>query len=456
MVFVSVRLVVLPVGDRLAAVAVRRGKVEMFVVEAEHATAALRAELDQRGIAARTVAFGLPRDTVIVKPIDLPSVDGELREMVRFELERHLPAQSEETVFDFSLLPGEAGRAEPARSVLVTAAERRVVDRALRIATEAGLRAVSITVASHALPALVDRPRGHVVWMHRVGDTAELLFLSGSTVVLSRSVRGDDAHVTAEIRRSFAVTRWPGCDAVWVSGDTELAPAREELGALGVPVGTPPYTARARVRLAGVAGTQRGVLELAVAVASAGRLRPPELLSPELRPRRLTRGQLLTAGVAAATVLLAVGALLAPGYRSTGDLRALNARIAGLEAEVRAVERVLEELERKRRLLTTVAAIERESLRPLPVLRELTELLPQEAWLTMLALDTKGVELTGQAAAAAALIPVLENSARFERAEFSSPVTRGRDREQFRIRASWEGRAAPAARGPGAATGTIR
>src|SRR5262249_22922628 len=68
-----------------------------------------------------------------------------------------------------------------------------------------------------------------------------------------------------------------------------------------------------------------------------------------------------------------------------------------------------------------------------------TDLLPPDAWLTMLVLDTKGVELTGQAQAAAALIPVLENSPRLERVEFSSPVTRGRDREQFRIRASWEG-----------------
>src|SRR5262249_13780163 len=66
--------------------------------------------------------------------------------------------------------------------------------------------------------------------------------------------------------------------------------------------------------------------------------------------------------------------------------------------------------------------------------------------LTLLSADTKGVELTGQAAAAAALIPLLENSPRLERVEFSSPVTRGRDKEQFRIRASWEG-------APGATTG---
>src|SRR6185369_14938280 len=116
----------------------------------------------------------------------------------------------------------------------------------------------------------------------------------------------------------------------------------------------------------------------------------------------------------------------------------INAEISRLDPEVRAVERVQRELERKRKLLGTITGIEASAVRPLPVLRDLTDLLPSDTWLTTLSLDSKGVELTGQAAAASALIPLLENSPRLERVEFSSPVTRGRDKEQFRIRAAWE------------------
>jgi hypothetical protein len=86
------------------------------------------------------------------------------------------------------------------------------------------------------------------------------------------------------------------------------------------------------------------------------------------------------------------------------------------------------------------------------VLRDLTELLPTDAWLTTVSLDSKGLEVTGAASAASTLIPLLENSPRFERVEFSSPVTRGRDsKEQFRIRAAWEpgGAVVPAAAPPG-------
>jgi len=127
-----------------------------------------------------------------------------------------------------------------------------------------------------------------------------------------------------------------------------------------------------------------------------------------------------------------------PGLVENRRLARLNGEITRIDPEVRSVERVARELDRKRQLLATVEKINSASLQPLAVLRELTEIMPSDAWVTYLAFDAKGVELTGQAGAASTLIPLLENSPRLERVEFASPVTRGRDREQFRIRASWE------------------
>jgi len=72
------------------------------------------------------------------------------------------------------------------------------------------------------------------------------------------------------------------------------------------------------------------------------------------------------------------------------------------------------------------------------VLRELTETLPASAWLQALTMDRQGVELTGQADGASALIPLLEASSQLERVEFTSPVTKAQGKEQFRIRAAWE------------------
>lgn len=437
-------------GDRLVAGVVHGARLETFTVDSEQPATTLRAELDQRRLAIRTVAVGLPRTAVTVKPIELPDVGGELRDMVQFELERHLPFAADDPSFDFLPLPAEPGGASgSARRVLIAAADRKVVEGALRLVEEAHLRPIALTVAAHDLVVLVPpRQRGHVVWLHRIGDHTELLFLAAGQLVLSRHVAtADDDALAAEIRRSLLITRWGSVDALWRSGDVSAAaaPTTSALTTFGAPVTAPPYTGRARALLAQIGEPEPGASQLAAAVALGARRRhrPLELLPTRLRPRRFTRQQFIAAGALAFAVVLGVIALLVPGYRENRRLALVNRRIVELDKPVREVEQTLQELERKRRLLTTIQSLGSGTIRPLPVLRELTELVPADAWLTTVSFDAKGAELTGQAGSASALIPVLENSPRFERVEFASPVTRGRDKEQFRIRTAWE-EAAPA------------
>ena len=92
----------------------------------------------------------------------------------------------------------------------------------------------------------------------------------------------------------------------------------------------------------------------------------------------------------------------------------------------------------KRRLLETVQSIEKADVRPLPIMRELTERLPPDAWLRTFSMDKQGLEITGQAAAANQLIPLLESSPSLVRVEFTAPVTKAGDKEQFRIKAAWK------------------
>jgi Tfp pilus assembly protein PilN len=454
--FSPLRLAVVMLGDRLSVAAIQGDRHQTFTLDAENPGAALRAELDARGLAAaRKVSIGLARSAVTVKPIELPAVAGRTLEMVKFELERHLPIPADDAAFDFVSLPkepeAEGAQAEGER-VLIAAADRRVIDSALRLAEEAKLRPVSITVAAHDLVTLVQTdPRQRVAWLHRTGDSIDLLLLQGSNLVWSRSLTAaDDATLVAETRRSFAGARWRECDAVWVSGDDAAAGSLLELG---VPISEPPWTDQARGRLADLA-EPRGAAELAMGTASRRGIRPLDLIPPALKPRRFTRQEMFTGGLLAATVLLALAALLVPGFRESRRLARVNAEIARIDPEVRTVERAARELERKRQLVSTLEKIGSGSLQPLSLLRELTDVVPGDAWVTYLALDAKGIELTGQAGAASTLIPLLENSARFERVEFASPVTRGRDREQFRIRASWETPTAAPAAPPTAAPGT--
>jgi Tfp pilus assembly protein PilN len=130
--------------------------------------------------------------------------------------------------------------------------------------------------------------------------------------------------------------------------------------------------------------------------------------------------------------------------RTERYLGRLTAEIRRLEPEAKAVDGLAEELGRKRRVLAALASAEEGRVPALPVLRELSETLPPGAWLQALSMDHQGVELTGQADGASALVPLLEASGRLERAELTSPVTKSQSKEQFRIRAAWEAPRPPA------------
>lgn len=425
----------------IGLVALKAGRVvhAFAVAGQEQPAAVLKAEIESRRVPGRKARAGLSRKLTFVKTLKLPPlVDGSLAQMVGYELERHLPFPAEEARFDVSRLPGPP---EGPLEALVVAAERRTVDRALHLLEEAGLRPLSLTVAAHDLLALLGRrPRTErVAWLHRAGEELSLLFLEGRQLRLSRSLPWSEPEALAgEIRKSQTLLRWGDLAGLWVSGDeSRLLETSAELTALAR-VTSPPLSPVAQRAVGDLGEAQQGLLLLGLAVALGPRRPTLNLLPAELRPRQLTPGQLVTAASVAVTTLLGLGVIFVQGYQDQGYLERLNRENRRLAPEVRAVERLGAELDKKRRLLATVKALEGSSLKPLPLLRELTEIIPADAWLTTLNLDAKGVELTGQAAAASQLIPLLEQSALLERVEFASPVTRGRDKEQFRIRASWE------------------
>jgi Tfp pilus assembly protein PilN len=403
--------------------------------------AGLRGELDNRSLRARGVGVGLRRARVLVKILELPaaSARGDLGEMVGFELERHVPFAPEDMAWSWTPIPGPKGGTV---RVLVAACERRAVEHALRILEESRVRPLSVTVACHDLPALLARDARptRAVWAHRASSSTDLLLLAEGRVLLSRTVGAAEPEaLAAEVRATAALLRWPGWDALWVSGDD--APRfleAPELGGPGVPASAPPWAPAVANLLPSLPPDETGIGILAVAVALGPRRAPLDLLPADQRPRRLSAGQVLTVATTGLAVLLAVGLFWADARRDQRYLERLNRALRALDPEVRAVEQIKAETAQKQRLLAAIRAAEQNSLRPLPLLRELTETIPQDAWVSALSVDGKGVEITGQAGAANQLIPLLDGSRWLDRVEFTSPVTRGRDKEQFRLKATWE------------------
>jgi Tfp pilus assembly protein PilN len=439
---------------RVAALS-RRGRLEHFAVEgAEDPAATLAAELDARGLSGRWIRVGLDRRLAVIKAIDLPRAAGDdIGAMVGFELERHVPFPAEGARFAWLELP--SGHDEPHR-VLVAAMERRAVERPIGLLARARRRAASIVVACHQLPALLasEPHAGRVVWAHRHHDALDLLFLEGGRLLMSRRVTAEDVEGLArEIRRSLPLVRWSGCEVVWLSGDDAPSRAEDLAPRLGAAVSTPPYAARWSPLIAALPAEDGGAALLALALAAAPRRPVLDLLPPEARPWTLSRAQLVTAGMIGVAALLGLGLTLAQAIKAERYLDRVSHEIRLLDPQVKAVEGLAAEFAQGRRMLSALRTAQETRIPALPVLQELTETLPAGAWLQGLTMDGQGVELVGQSDAASALIPLLEASDRLERVEFTSPVTKTQNKEQFRIRASWERAAAPTSSAPVSAAG---
>jgi len=417
-----------------------RKVIAAFSVPAdEGAAGAIRGQLANAGVRARRAQVGLPRRAVVAKAVELPTVPGaDLRRMVGFELERHLPFPPSDAVFDFEVLDEGAGR--PTR-VLLVAVERRSHERVRQLLRDAGLAPRLVGVGIHSLARLAEGNAGRgriVLWLE--ATDAELAVVVRGRVVASRAFplpadgEARERGLETELGRTLAAL--PEADRVEVAEVVVggLPPPAFAADTLPVRIGVAAPT--------GIPAPEGASLPaLAAALERPGR-RPfvANLLPDEIRPRPFPWPLATTAALVLVTLGIGLAIPAVTFVKERRTLAKLESRISRLAPEVRRAEQFAAEVERARRELTTLRSFEDQGLRPLPVLRELTETLPADAWVTTLSVDRSGLELGGFANAASQLIPLLEASPGLERVEFTSPVTKGRDREQFRLRATWERR----------------
>lgn len=420
-----------------------RGTVECIGFDAgENLGPLIAAELDSRGSKRRRLRVGLDRGLAVVKVLELPRAEGSnLGEMVRFDLDRHVPFPAEDVAYDWRLNPGSADG--PLR-VLVGVCESRRVEQALRLVREARRRPATLSIACHDLCGLLPRKveAKRAVWAHRHDGRTDLVFLDRRVVLLSRTVPAETPHeLVREIQRSLALLQWRDCEVLWISGDeTERFLSAPSLAELGAAVSAPPCSADAHALVESLPEERYGAAVLALAVAFSSRRPRIDFLPPALRPRRASPGQFVTAAMLAIAALLGLGVLGAQVWQRERYVTRLSQEIKRLDPEVKAVERLAAEVAQKKRLVAALRGVQATGLRPLPFMRDLTALVPQDSWLQTVNMDTQGVELIGQAGTASALIPALEASPWLERVEFTSPVTKIQGKEQFRLRGSWERR----------------
>ncbi|MDD5227478.1 MAG: PilN domain-containing protein [Methylococcales bacterium] len=161
------------------------------------------------------------------------------------------------------------------------------------------------------------------------------------------------------------------------------------------------------------------------------------LLPPHLQPKIANTPRRVIAGLVALLVILSVASLALPVWLEYQAVENLQAKIAKIEKEVKAVKTLQAEMDTMRE--ENQALINEKTATPLVVsiLNEISRLMKDDSWLSYLQYSEGQLQLQGESPTASNLLADLEASDYFAKANFVSPVTQDKasGMERFQISA---------------------
>jgi general secretion pathway protein L len=386
------------------------------------------------------VTVCLPRRRAAISYMDLPEVAREnLEQVIEFEFERFFPFKKETCYFSHRICSSQGPRGQI--RVQVVAVQREFVQRILNILQGVKLRLMAIEPSSFALGSYIrfaskNEPPDCLILTVRSGETNLDLWqesdLAYSRTLSLNSLNGDLTHqIQKEV---FATKERFGVEETFYCGvlpqrDLGAIPSMSTLGIRGpvanrVPTESLPYVLPACG--AALRGLGRGMTDM--------NLLPQALRTESARLITTTSYVLLT-------LLLLCG--LAWGgsliFRQQEYIRDLERRIIAVSPDVESLKKLDLEVEALQTEIQNLRGPVTQSPKKLTLLKELTQIIPKETYLTELRTDNEKLEVVGFAKSASELIPILESSPVFRAVQFSSPITkRSADQEMFALKAEIE------------------
>ena len=127
--------------------------VEGEIVDVEAVGASVRELVRTSGMHPKNVAIGVSNQKVVVRLIDLPFMEqAELQGAIQYQAQDYILIPIEDAILDFQIIGDYMTAAdEHMMEVLLVAAQRDMVNNAVRAVEEAGLKLQQIDVTSFAI-----------------------------------------------------------------------------------------------------------------------------------------------------------------------------------------------------------------------------------------------------------------------------------------------------------------
>jgi general secretion pathway protein L len=391
---------------------------------------AVAAALKEFGLSRSDAVLLVPKSWIILKSVELPAaVSSSLKDVIVYEFDRFTPFSASDALYDYHSKNMAGEKIE----VLIVAAKEGFVREYL---DKLSAKMVSVRRLDFDLSA-VSTYRRFISGL----DTFIFAEISFGTCccgfvrdceLISASVNTfstDDEHTKAEeaegfiykIRNEFNVTAAP-VPVVISFGDGLEQLKQVMVSRAKVPFRTPADFGKRKPGFSEVnfsdASSAGGALQYLWPGAGGF-----NLLSKGLRDK-LKMPFLLSLFLSVLLVIALALYLFGPIKTEGKRLAKIDAEISKRKSEVAVIEKTRSEIEAIDKKTALLDNFRRERPTYIELVRELTERIPKNAWLTRVRITGSQLNIEGYANSATALIQLLEASKYFRNVEFSSPTFR--------------------------------
>ncbi|MCP4351780.1 MAG: pilus assembly protein PilM [Desulfobacterales bacterium] len=327
-------------------------------------------------VSPTNIFVGIPAGLTIFRDIEFPlAVKENLRSVLRYEMEKYVPIPADDVLFDFQILSEDKGKNR--LKVLLFVAKKSAVSSYLELPNIMTGGISGIEPVSAAIANFVSYKQG----------------LPGSDKKLIDFLKGENI---------------------------DLSPV--ELSEAGIP--SPDLVPAFGLALKGL--WKKVPLQI-------------NLVPFELRKKPGKAGYYIMIAAAVAALLAGVAWGGSHVIKQRLRLKELNTEISRLGSDVKNISRIKDSFKELEDRTGYLNSLRQDNISALDVLRELTQLIPETAWIQDLDFSEKRIQINGYAESASELIPLLEGSPLFKEAGFLSPITKKDGKERFRIEFKREG-----------------
>ncbi|MBI1912591.1 MAG: PilN domain-containing protein [Deltaproteobacteria bacterium] len=399
----------------------------------EDILSALKAYISEHKIKSPAIGIGLKEGDFISKSLFIPAPNAAALEgILKFELEKHLPFNDEEASSAFQVLKKDKN----IFSVIVHAAWKKTIDGIVEQFSGAGLNPDYVgTREAGLLSTLLEnkkiRDAGFLAIVSFGKAEINLTGFIGSLPFHSRSIERvkecfEELARELKVMEYFASGRLE--EILILSEANEFEEFSKRADCLGLPF--------RQIDLSGLNIEAQAAPSYGLALSALGKGKININLATESFLKRAENRLSFSKKIVASAAILFLSIPFSYIAKDYLTLKKIDAAIMEIKAEGRKVEDIRLSFQTVNESLKILDEIKGEgSTGPLDVLRELTELMPKDSWITDIELKGSVASLDGVSDRASLLLLKMERSKLMKDFEFTGPVVKGEQgKEKFKIK----------------------